>query len=238
MPALFTSRFEPRVPLEHRCSDALDGLAVGDVADLVLAVDLGRELAQPVLAPREQHAPPTARASARASAAPMPLDAPVTTAYRGRRGRSRARARRAAGRVARRPRVSVCLPASRRARRSTSTRRAPRRCPWPGRRASLPSKNVTVRERLRRVGRHEQRRRAPLDARAALGRSHVTVGPATPLQPERAHARVRQDARRRASCRSSTPGSRTRAPERRALPGLSAGAAAGSPKTAKPLSGS
>ena len=46
------------MPLEHARRDSLDRLAVGDVADLVLAVELFRELAQPVFAAGEQHAAP------------------------------------------------------------------------------------------------------------------------------------------------------------------------------------
>ena len=43
-----------------RAAAALDGASVGDVAQLVLAAELLRERAQPVLAPREQHAVPAA----------------------------------------------------------------------------------------------------------------------------------------------------------------------------------
>jgi hypothetical protein len=46
------------MPLEHTRRDPLDRLAVGDVADLVLAVELLRQLTQPVLAAGEQHAAP------------------------------------------------------------------------------------------------------------------------------------------------------------------------------------
>ena len=49
-----------------RAAVALDRLAVGDVADLVLAAELLRERAQPLLAPREQHAVPAARGEPRA----------------------------------------------------------------------------------------------------------------------------------------------------------------------------
>ena len=48
------------MPLEDSRRGAVDGLTVGDVAELVLAADLLRERAQPVLAPREQHAVPAA----------------------------------------------------------------------------------------------------------------------------------------------------------------------------------
>ena len=45
------------MPLEDRRGGALDVLALGDVADLdVRAAELGRERAEPVLAPRDEHA--------------------------------------------------------------------------------------------------------------------------------------------------------------------------------------
>ena len=49
-----------RVPLEDAGCDALDGLPIGDVAQLVLAADLLGERPQPVLAACEQHAAPAA----------------------------------------------------------------------------------------------------------------------------------------------------------------------------------
>jgi hypothetical protein len=48
-----------RMPLEHARRDALDRLAVRDVADLVLAVEFLRQPAQPVLAAGKQHAAPS-----------------------------------------------------------------------------------------------------------------------------------------------------------------------------------
>ena len=53
-----------RVPLEDRRCRALDVLALGDVADLDVRaiVDLGRERAEPILAPRDEDAPPAAAA--------------------------------------------------------------------------------------------------------------------------------------------------------------------------------
>ena len=65
-PALFTSRLMLRVALEHGRGDAVDVFTARDVADLVLGAELLSELAQPVLAAREQHeAPPVAREPAR-----------------------------------------------------------------------------------------------------------------------------------------------------------------------------
>jgi hypothetical protein len=49
------------VSLEHRRRGVLDRVAVGDVAELVLAAGLRRELAQPFLAPSDQDAAPAAR---------------------------------------------------------------------------------------------------------------------------------------------------------------------------------
>src|SRR5207247_11096265 len=51
----------PRMPLAHHRSDALDGLPVADVAELVLAPELLGERAQPVLAPGEEDAEVAAR---------------------------------------------------------------------------------------------------------------------------------------------------------------------------------
>ena len=47
-----------RVPLANGCGDPLDFGAVRDVADLILGSHLARDLAQPLLAPREEHEPP------------------------------------------------------------------------------------------------------------------------------------------------------------------------------------
>ncbi len=44
------------MPLEHRFGDPIDGLALGDVAHLRLAADLGRELPQRPFAPGEEDA--------------------------------------------------------------------------------------------------------------------------------------------------------------------------------------
>ncbi len=46
--------------LEHRCRRAVDGLAVGDVADLCLAAELLREGLQTLAAAGEQDAAPAA----------------------------------------------------------------------------------------------------------------------------------------------------------------------------------
>ena len=64
------------MPLEHARRDRLDRLAVGDVALLVLV----RVRRRP---PREaDHVPAARAASSRQSSAPIPEDAPVTTATR------------------------------------------------------------------------------------------------------------------------------------------------------------
>jgi hypothetical protein len=47
-----------RMPLSHSCCDTLNVVAAADVAQLVLAVELLRERAQPVLAARDQHRVP------------------------------------------------------------------------------------------------------------------------------------------------------------------------------------
>ena len=49
------------MPFPHRRRRALDRLPVGDVADLVLAVELLGERAEPVLAPRDEDAAVAAR---------------------------------------------------------------------------------------------------------------------------------------------------------------------------------
>ena len=198
------------MPLEDGRRDALDRLAVGDVADLVLAVELRGELAQAILAPREQHAvpavarePPSER---RADAARRAGD----DRYRQTRTLRVVRASRPA--ASRTTAESVCLPrfAPRRRPRRRVERR--RRCPWLGRRACLPSKNVIVRIALRRVGRDEQGLPAPVDARAAVGREPRHGRTRDAAQPERREPSCSGGCSRPASSRSSTPGSRTRAP--------------------------
>ena len=67
---------DPRVALEHPCRDRLDGGAVGDVARLVLVARRA-----PARRERPTTCQPRAR-SARHSSAPMPDEAPVTTATR------------------------------------------------------------------------------------------------------------------------------------------------------------
>ena len=47
-----------RMPVEDACRDRLDRGPVGDVAELVLAVGLGRERAEPVFPPRQEGAMP------------------------------------------------------------------------------------------------------------------------------------------------------------------------------------
>jgi hypothetical protein len=49
------------MPRAHGRGDALDGLAVADVAELVLAAELLGERAQPLLAPREEDTEVAAR---------------------------------------------------------------------------------------------------------------------------------------------------------------------------------
>jgi hypothetical protein len=48
------------VPRSNGAGGALDALTVGDVAGLVLAADLGGNLTEPLLTPREQDAAPVA----------------------------------------------------------------------------------------------------------------------------------------------------------------------------------
>ena len=48
------------MPRSDGAGGALDAVAVGDVADLVLAADLGGNLTEPLLATREQDAAPAA----------------------------------------------------------------------------------------------------------------------------------------------------------------------------------
>ena len=68
--------------LEHAPGECLDGGPVCDVAQLDLAADLVGELAEEILAPRDEDAAPATAGRARAVASPMPDDAPVTTAIR------------------------------------------------------------------------------------------------------------------------------------------------------------
>ena len=49
-PGAVCEQADPRVTLEHGRGGALDRLAFGDVAELVLAAELGRERCEPVLA--------------------------------------------------------------------------------------------------------------------------------------------------------------------------------------------
>src|SRR5207244_7953808 len=58
-PGVVHQQADPRMALENGGGDPVDGFAVGDVEELVLAADLLGERAQPVLAPREQDAAPT-----------------------------------------------------------------------------------------------------------------------------------------------------------------------------------
>jgi hypothetical protein len=57
---------DARVPLEDGGGGAVDVLTVGDVTELVLAAQLGRERLEPLPTPRHEHAvPPSARKLAR-----------------------------------------------------------------------------------------------------------------------------------------------------------------------------
>jgi hypothetical protein len=49
------------MPLEDPCRHRLDRVAVADVAELDLGADLVRDCPQPVVAPRDEHAPPALR---------------------------------------------------------------------------------------------------------------------------------------------------------------------------------
>ena len=89
-PALLTSSEIARVALDDRGGRALDRLAVADVAESPTPRRAPRRAA--AAAPRRARAartPSRARASALATAAPIPLEPPVTTATGGTRGRRR-----------------------------------------------------------------------------------------------------------------------------------------------------
>jgi hypothetical protein len=96
------------MPLEHRRRDAVDRRAVGDVAHLVLAVELLGECAEPVLAPREQDAAEPAPRELPGDRRPDPARRAGDDRYLQRRTASLALARRPAAVVA--TAVSTCFP--------------------------------------------------------------------------------------------------------------------------------
>ena len=236
MPALLTSSRIARVALARLGrGDALDRLAVADVADLVLAAELLGERSR--AGPRGGRAGRSASrapASRRASAAPIPLEAPVTTATgrsstcrRARSARPTALPCRAASRTTARQRVPArargpCCPGRRvepRGRPCFASRSA-----WP------PSKKRHRADRPRSSSPRRRARRRSRRRAARRAASHVTPGPADDAELDARKRRVRHDvvADRVDVLRLLEVGGDRRS---RVFPTRSAGAAAGSGKT-------
>ena len=201
MPALFTSSFSAGCRSRTRDAARVDGRAVGDVADLVLAVDLApRARAAGPRAARAARTASRARASSRASAAPMPLDAPVRTATSA-STRHAARDVRAAVAASRRVAVTVArravLALLRLLRLPGRANARPRGCPPSFEREPL---RVCRRRRRRSSASSSSRRRrarrvVARQARVAARRRATSRSACRRRRSRAAVARVRQDVR-------------------------------------------